>query len=330
MRFLLTRLSSLGDIVHTWPLATTLARHGEVVWVVEERFLPLVAPHPAVARAVPVATKRWRRVPWGTGTRLEAGRALHKLRKLAPDVALDPQGLVKSALWAVLAKVPRRLGFAHGFRRERAAGLFYTETVVPDSRCLHVVDLNLSLASALGFAPPFGTFPDASFLRAHLPPPPPEATAVLLFPGSGQARKNVPPSFFGDLARGLLGQGLPVTVWWGPGEHSLAAEVVRQAPGARLAPPTDLLQLAAAVAAAVAVVGGDTGPVHLAAAFGTPTVAVHTTTDPARNGPRGPRVAIVSGAAAGARRGKATTKAARRVAPEEVLSALQKLLAPSV
>lgn len=330
MRFLLTRLSALGDIVHTWPLVAALAPHGEVVWVVEERLSPLVACNPHVAHAVPVATRRWRRAPWGKGVRLEVSRAVAALRALAPEVSLDPQGLVKSALWPVLAGVRRRLGLAPRYRREKVCGVLYTETVTPPSFCTHVVDINLSFASALGFPVRYGSFPDGSFLRPYLPPPPPDAHGVLLFPGSGHPRKNWPPPLFAELARRLLGSGLPVTVFWGPGERSIAEEVVQKAPGARLAPPTDLLELAASLAAAHAVVGGDTGPIHLAAALGTPTVAVHVATDPQRNAPRGPRVAVVSGARSGAQGGKAATGTARPVEVSEVFLALVQLLAKPV
>lgn len=330
MRYLLTRLSALGDIVHTWPLAAALAQRGDVIWVVEERLVPLVAFHPGVAEVVPVATKRWRHTPWGQTVRLEAKQALAKLRTFAPEVALDPQGLVKSALWALLAGVPRRLGFAPSHRRELISGLFYTETVVPEAHVKHVVDCNLALAEALHLPVPYGATPDGSFLRPHLPPPPPEAFAVLLFPGSGHPRKNWPPSLFAKLARRLHTLGLPVTVFWGPGEKPVAEGIVGQVPAAHLAPPTDLLELASCLAHAQAVVGGDTGPIHLGASLGTPTVAIHTATDPERNAPRGPRVAVVSGAHSGARRGKAATGAARPVEVEEVVLALQGVLAKAV
>lgn len=330
MRFLLTRLSALGDIVHTWPLATALAQKGEVIWVVEERLAPLVSFHPAVAEVVAVATKRWRHTPWGQTVGLEVKKALDKLRSLAPEVAVDPQGLIKSALWALLAGVPRRLGFAQRHRRELASGLFYTETVAPKASLKHVVDLNLALGEAVGVTVSYGTCPDASFLRPHLPPPADEAFAVLLFPGSGHPGKNWPPSLFAKLASHLHTLGFPVTVFWGPGEKPVAEEIVRQAQGARLAPPTDLLQLASCLAHAQAVVGGDTGPIHLAASLGTPTVAVHVATDPERNAPRGPRVAVVSGAHSGAVRGKAATGAARPVEVEEVELALQGVLAKPV
>jgi len=329
---LLLRLSALGDIVHTWPLAEALGRgqRFRIAWLVEERFVPLVALHPAVATAIPVASKRWRKAPTSSATWGEVRAALAAIRTFAPELALDPQGLVKSACWAALAGVPRRVGFAAACRRERIPGIFYTETVQPPQELAHVVDLNLALAQHLGVEVTFGAYPDASFLRPHLPPAPTEAKSVLLLPASGNPVKNWPPEAFAALARKLLAKGLPVTVLWGPGEQKVAQAVVEAAPGAYLAPPTNLMQLAAFLANAIAVVGADTGPVQLAAAFGTPTVAVHLVTDPRRNAPRGPRVAIASGAKTGTRRHSAATGPQRPVPVEEVSMRLERLLAANV
>jgi heptosyltransferase-1 len=329
---LLVRLSALGDIVHTWPLAEALgrSRRFRVAWLVEERFLPLVALHPSVETAIPMASKRWRDSLASPATWREVRGALRAIRAFAPGLALDPQGLCKSAFWATLAGVTQRLGFAASHRRERLAGVFYTATVHPPRELAHVVDLNLAFAQHLGVEASYGAHPDAAFLRPHLPPAPPEARAVLLLPASGKVGKNWPPTAFAALARILLAEGVPVTVLWGPGEQEVARAVVDAAPGARLAPPTDLLQLAAFLAQAIAVVGADTGPVHLAAAFGTPTLAVHLATDPVRNGPRGPRVAVASGAKTGARRGRAATGWQRPVGVEEVSGLLHRLLAESV
>ncbi len=94
----------------------------ELAWVVEEPFLPLVAPHPAVTLAIPVATRRWRRHPAAAATRREVAAARAAMREFSPDLALDPQGLVKSAVWAGLSGAPERVGLARAHRRELLAG----------------------------------------------------------------------------------------------------------------------------------------------------------------------------------------------------------------
>ena len=167
MRVLLTRLSALGDIVHTWPLVEVLRRgipDLELYWLVERPFLALVENHPAVTKAIPIATRRWRRAPLAASTRQEVAQTVRHLRSLGCDLAIDPQGLLKSAVWARLARVPSRAGLAAGHRRERLGGSFYTFTVTPPSRATHVVDINLALATAAGLEPDPGALPDGRFL----------------------------------------------------------------------------------------------------------------------------------------------------------------------
>lgn len=320
MRVLLTRLSALGDIVHTWPLAEAVAASGhELAWLVEEPFAPLVRGHPAVASVMTVATRRWRRQLASPTTRRETAAVRDAIAAFDPHVALDPQGLLKSAVWALLARVRRRVGLAASARRELLSGLCYTEVIHPPMEAAHVVDVSLALANALGSEFTYGAIPDGRFLTAGAPPPPwLPATAACLVPATGGSGKAWPPESFAALARRLLAAGLPVVVVWGPGEKALAQRVATEAPGALVAPPTSIVELAAVLRHAAVTVGGDTGPVHLAASLGTPTVAVMVATDPVRNGVRGARVRVVAGAASGGWRGRARTRAVRIVGVEEV------------
>ncbi len=298
-RILLTRLSSLGDVVHTWPLVEALARlspRPHLTWVVEEQYLPLVAPHPAVDCAVPVATRRWRRRP-GAHTLGEIRGVVTLLRQGPPEVALDPQGLVKSAIWAALAKAPRRIGLAAEVRRERVAGLFYSETSPSPRPRRHAVDVALSMLPALGVEPPWGAWPDGRFLLPRSAPIHPHAAEegpVMLLPGTGRASKTWGAGSLIELARRLADAEWEVEVLWGPAEHHLAMAVAAAA-RVHLAPPTPLAELPAYLARARGVVGGDTGPAHLAAALGVPTVMFHLDTDPRRSGARGSRVALLDG-----------------------------------
>lgn len=331
MRVLLTRLSAIGDVIHTWPLAVALRRavpDAEVAWLVEEQFLPLVAGHPAVGRAIATATRRWRRSPLSSATRDEVGRTRAAIAAFAADVAIDPQGLVKSAIWASLASVPRRIGFAGRVRRERLAGAFYTDVVTPPAGLRHVVDLNLSLLTALGCVPTYGALPDASFLRVPAAPADDgRERTIALIPGAGAAEKTWGVAGFAELARRLAGEGWHPVVAWGPGERPLAERVAAlSGGGAAVAAPTTLPELCRLLAACSAVVGGDTGPTHLAAALGVPTVAVHVATDAGRNAARGPRVNVVTGARSGGLGGGARTGRARAVTADEVHAALADLL----
>jgi heptosyltransferase I len=327
VRVLLTRLSALGDIVHTWPLVDLLRRdlpEMELGWVVEEPFLTLVAGNPAVDRVFVAATKRWRRRP---ATALpQMGTLRRELRAFAPHIVLDPQGLVKSAVWGWLSGAAQRVGLAAAVRRERLAGLFYTTTVLPGPTCRHVVDINLALAAELGVAPEPGLAPDGRFLVGPVPGQTSDRPKVALLPATGGAGKAWPVERFAELARTLWASGIRPVAVWGPGEREVARQLVELAPGAQFAPPTDLAALVKLFAGCAAVVGGDTGPVHLAASLGVPTVAVFVSTDPERNGVRGARTAMISGTVGAGRRGSARNRTAREVDVAEVHAALLGLL----
>jgi heptosyltransferase-1 len=321
---LLTRLSALGDIVHTWPLAAALAGQEtavELAWVVEESFLPLVACHPAVSLAIPVATRRWRRRPLAAATRKEILAVHRAVRSFAPDLALDPQGLVKSAYWGAVARAPQRVGFSGSHLRERLAGVFYTRAVTPPPEARHVVDMNLSLLAAAGLVAPLDATPDGLFLLHDAPGPTPGVTrgTVGLLPATGGPGKAWQVENYSALARMLNDSGVPVTVVWGPGERVLAERIVADT-GARteLAPRTSIPELAALMSRFALIVGGDTGPVHLAVSLGVPTVAIFVATDPGRNGPRGMRVRVVSAGVGRTRRGSARTTLAGEVAVDAV------------
>jgi len=336
MRILLVRLSALGDIIHAWPLAEAMraARpQSHLTWVVEAPFEPLVAGHPAVDAVVTTTTKSWRRRPLSTRTRAEVATVKTRLRELQPDLVIDVQGTFKSALVSRWTAAPRRVGLARPWRREWLAGLAYTETVEGSRSSRHVVATNLELGRAVGIEPPPSPVPpDGRWLLARTsavaPDGPWDGPYAVLLPGAGKTEKVLPPAILADVARHLTGTGMAVVVAWGPGERSRATEVaVAGGAGVHLAPATGLLELAALLASSSVVVGGDTGPVHLAACLGVPTLAVFLTTDPERNGPLGDRVGIVSGArpAAGPS-GTATTGAARSVSADEIGAELDRLL----
>ncbi len=331
MRVLLTRLSALGDIVHTWPLAEALhaARPAvELTWLVERPFRCLVEHHPAVKEVVTVSTRHWRKTPLAQATRGEARATVAALRAFSPDLAIDPQGLVKSAIWGALAGAPEKVGLDKGWRRERLAGLFYDRTLAPSEGVRHVVDINASMTAALGVDAPQGATPDGRFLLGHTAPPlVPEPGTVLLLPGTGGAGKTWGLEAFGTLATWLLRKGLRPVVGWGPGELPMAEALASRAgSGVAVAPPTSIVELAEVMSRCAAVVGGDTGPIHLAASLGVPTVAVFVATDPERNGPRGRAVRVLTSAQGGASRGRARTRPRGVVEVREVQDALQALL----
>jgi heptosyltransferase-1 len=336
MRIVLVRLSALGDIVHTWPLASTLAASEakpHISWVVEEPLRFLVEGHPAVDSIFTTRSSRWRRRPLAATTRSDVATLKTKLHELQPNLAIDPQGTVKSALVVRWTGAEQRVGLARPWRRERLAGLAYTKTVHGAAGQAHVVATNLAMVQAVGAEPPELTPPDGSWLLERVADRAPEgswsARPAVVLPGAGGAHKVLPVNTLAEVARCLVADGLDVVVGWGPGEEERAASITEAAgKGVYLAPPTDLGELAALLGSSALVIGGDTGPVHLAASFGIPTLAVFQASDWRRNGPLGARTAVVSGAAAASTvpSGTARTRRQRDLSAEEIFEAARGLL----
>ena len=286
MKALIVRLSSIGDVVHTLPALAALARHGwEAGWLVEPAARPLLERHPLLGFVgrVPAA----KRFAWG-----DARKVLGEARGRTYDVALDFQGLWKSAAWARLSGARRVVGFGARARREPLSRLLLHERVEQPPAAVHVVDKNLALLRSLGIeAMGSREFP--------LPPTAVEARSVaerlaslglarfvLLNPGGGWQSKQWPAEEHGALARALGERGLRSLVTFGPGEEPLAERVVAASSGtAVLSFPTSLLEYVELARRAALVVGADTGPLHIACALGTPVVGLYGPTDPLRNGP---------------------------------------------
>ena len=335
MRIVLIRLSALGDIVHTWPLAVAIraARpQAHFTWIVEEPLAALVEDHPAVDAVLTVATGRWRKQPFSSRTRAEVAAFKSRVYELQPDLSIDAQGTLKSGLVTRWCKAPRRVGLARPWRRETVAGLAYTETLPGSTGHRHVIATNMELVRSVGGEPPTQpTQPDGRWLldRAQLEHTDSrENEYSVILPGAGQPEKILSAAILADTARCLVASGMDVVVAWGPSERNRAGEIVGLGgAGVHLAPPTNLIELTALLGSAAVVVGGDTGPVHLAASLGVPTLAVFLTTDLERNGPSGKRVGVVSGAAPGrGSGGSATTGQARAVTASEICTAIEHLL----
>ena len=297
----LVKLSALGDVVHATPVVEALADAfpaARLTWVVERREAALLRDHPRLEEVVTVDTRGWRKVRTPGAALALAGTLRDLRRRLRAkrfDVAVDLQGLMKSGVMTLLTGAPVRIGFAGGVRRERVSALFSTHHVTPPPSARHVVDQYLSLLAPLGVTADRVAFRlpshDAAegrmeefFAAAGLKP---HGRVVVLNPGAGKPSKRWPVDRFLDLGTRLGREGAArVLVLWGPGESEAAREMAR-APGAVLAPPTDLDEMIAVVRRASVVVAGDTGPLHAAAALGTPCVGLYGPTSAARNGPYG-------------------------------------------
>jgi len=284
-RFLVVRLTALGDILHTVPAVAALrAAHpgAKIDWVVERKWAPVLEGSPAIDEVIPFD----RRSAWG------AIECVQRLRENLYTCAIDFQGLYKSSILAGLSGAPRRIGFDRAWAREGGAAMFYTERVIPAGR--HVAELNYSLAEQAGASRPrTPEYPlrvpagGAASIRARLHELGIGGEYIVVGPGGSWRAKCWPAERWGEFCREFEKKNnMPIVLIYGPGEKSIAAEAARSAaPASATLVATTIEELMGLVAHAQCVVAADSGPLHLAAALGTPVVGLYGPTDPARNGP---------------------------------------------
>lgn len=309
-RVLIVRLGSMGDVIHTLPAATLLRRAfptATLGWMIEERWAELLCARdtPRLGMRCPgrplldavhvVDTLAWRLAPLSDETWKEAAAAWREMRGAKYQLTIDFQGTVRTGLMSRWTGAEAFAGFERP--REHAAGVFYTYTV--EAGGTHVVEQNVALAAAISGVP--AEVPEVEF------PINPAAEAdcerrlqqlatrqfALLNPGAGWEGKQWPPERYGEVAQGLQALGLRSLVNFGPGEESLARAVEAAGRGAATALSCSISELIAFTRRAQLFIGGDTGPMHLAAALGVPVVALFGPTSPARNGPFGTRSIVL-------------------------------------
>jgi len=344
-RILIVRLGSMGDIIHTLPAVTALRRSfpkAQIGWIVEERWAELLctptyprsggrsAQRPLVDRLHLVNTKAWRKSWTSAETWHQIAVAISDLRGPRYQVAVDFQGAVRSALIARRSGAEVIYGAAQP--RENVASMFYTRQIF--TRGAHVVEQNLSLADAVAHR-------KLDVLPAEFPNDPaadPKCEEqlrqwgigdfVLLNPGAGWGAKQWPAERYGEVARGLAQHGVASLINFGPGEESLAQATEAAGGGAARPVSCSITELIAWTRRARLFIGGDTGPLHLAAALRVPVVAIFGPTNPQRNGPYGTRSLVL-------RSPSSETSHARRALPDpglleitagEVLHAARELL----
>lgn len=314
---LVIRLSAMGDIIHTLPAITTLKRsfpQQKLVWLVAPRWMPLLEGNPFIDELIPLDRRNIRHA-WAT---------LRHLRALEPEIAFDFQGLFQSALAARLAGPKALYGFAKTVAREPFAALLYTHSIPVKGP--HRVQRAVQLAAAAGAR-------ELSF-EAWLPPGSPENESpenesseddlptgpfVLTSPFAGWQGKEWPLDFYEKLARQLNRQGLELIA-------NVAGHKLHELKEFKHVRPqsSGLNGLIYATRRAAAIVGVDSGPLHLAAALHKPGVGLYGPTDPALTGPFGGTMSVLRApnTATTYKRHREIHSSMREITPEEVAAAL--------
>jgi lipopolysaccharide heptosyltransferase I len=315
MRILFVRLSSFGDVVFALPAAKALRTNLDGVrlaWVVEGPLAPLLEGASYVDEILVANTRAWRKSILANGTRGEISDFLRKGRGFAPELIVDAQGLFKSALITGAFAAGRKVGFGWRTATERVNCLVTDEHVEASGRP-HVLDRMLALAEHVTGRTDFERTPDVkhlvekedpvvdSWLEQHGKRP-----FAVLQPFSSKVNKEWPAGDVVAFAEWLGAQGIQPVLRWGPGEESRADALITLSKKSSssslssscslpllLSPPTSPASTARLAARAALFVGADTGPTHLAAAAGTPTLALFGPTPAERFSPVGPRAAVL-------------------------------------
>lgn len=302
MKILIVKLSSIGDVIHTLPALAALRRHfpsAEISWIVERSSAQLLRENPLLDHLIEIDTRVWRRQWRAPETWRQVKSTIERLRAHTFDVGFDFQGLLKSALVLFLSGARRRVGFETACLREKQSLLFLTEQV-PVSDEVHVIEKNLQLVKALGVETmgPY-EFPiriseeDQQIIDLKLRSLGIEAYAIVN-PGGNWKGKRWSPEGYAAICDFLWeAYGVVSLVTHAPDEEKLAWEVTSGTRLSALPFTCTLKQLAVLADRATLFVGSDTGPLHLAAARGTPIVAIFGPTPPQRNGPFSPADIVV-------------------------------------
>ena len=332
-RLLIVRLSAMGDVIHTLPAVHVLRDafpQAHIGWLIEERWSELLcapgasrrgprsALRPLVDEVHTVNLKAWGRSPFSLSTLQRAATVWNDVRGARYGLAVDLQGAMRSALLARFSRA--RVVYGAAEPRESPASLWYTRKVIARGR--HVVEQNLSVAQAvfereLASRPPdiscdFPRDPQAEERIVHRLAELGIGNFAVLNPGAGWGAKRWPAERYGEVARKLAEQGVQSILNYGPGEEELVRAAEVASGGTAKAMTCTISQLIALTRRARLFIGGDTGPLHLAAALQVPVVAIFGPTDPARNGPYGARSIVL-------RSPQSITSHARRAAADEGL-----------
>jgi lipopolysaccharide heptosyltransferase I len=308
---LIVKTSAIGDVTHTLPALNALRQRypeAHITWLVEEAASGLLVGHPALDRLLISRRQHWaRELRQGPRRALaalkEVGRFLGQLRDTRYDLLLDFQGLLKSGVLVALARAKRKVGFGRGMAHAEGSWVFLNERLPAVDMNIHAIDRELLLLKGIGVESPGVVF-SLPITVEHR-----QKVEKLLAEHGGERSRPLlainpqatwPTKLwfserFAELADRLTGKGWAVVFTGSPGDTEEIARIIgaMHTPAANLAGATNLLELAALYEMAGVVISTDTGPMHIAAATGTPVVAIFGATAPWRTGPWGEQHRVV-------------------------------------
>lgn len=297
-KFLIIKLSALGDIVHTLPVSRTLRAEypdAHIAWIIEEHYQELLQGNPDINEVIPVRLKAWRK-NWNRKTLEEIMQVIKKIRLRNFDAAFDLHGLIKSGVIALLSGARMKTGFHRKNCKEKISSIFTNKKGPYMRDGIHVIDMYLALVKTpLGiqkeskqfFLPETKEKKVEDFFQNH-----PELTArpiIGINPGAGFESKLWDLERFAQLADRIAADlGCSILLTWGPGEEQKVQQIASSMKKKSWAAPATSIQESISLYKHLKLlVSCDSGPLHLCAALGVPTVSLFGPTDPVRNGAYG-------------------------------------------
>ena len=339
-KILAIRLSSLGDIISVLPAVACLKKRypaAAIDWLVSSNFVNLLENNPDINEVIGWNRELWRKKQFLAGAREMTG-LIHRLREREYDVVYDFQNQFRSGLFGYAARIPRRIGFADSPEHN---SMFYTEKVAVNSKTtLHFLERNLLLADfSLGGEKEFNIRPDDSD-KSHVDellkstPAQLDGPLITICPSARWETKLWPPSHFARLAARLVDKVNARIVFVGTqSDHTIIEKIVafKDFPYMSAAGKTSLRQLADLIGRSRLMITNDSGPMHIAAAMGVPTVSIFGPTDPGLTGPYGPNHSVVSSkvecVGCGKRQCPSKLECLHSITADQVLAEARKLLA---
>lgn len=297
--FLIIRLSSLGDIVHTLPAFSALRKNNpeaKIVWIVEANGREILDWVPGIDRVVVAATREWKISSLNSWSEF---RRIRKEIKNRDQTAIDFQGLAKSGLLAYLSRSKRRIGFHRKNLREPLASIFYTDQLDEVSERDHVIQKNLNLLSLVGVDEKNFTFPlvipdemsrSIGKTLADLDYDDTQKLVVMNI-GAAWPTKRWAPEKWVELLHILKTKrkDLCLLLLWGNEQEKSIADAIHEETAVRLVPFLNIKEAMALIKEANLVVSGDTFALQVATALSRPVVGIFGPTSPQRNGPFSPK-----------------------------------------
>ena len=293
MRVLIVKMTSMGDVIHTLPALTDAKNQIKGItfdWVVEKAFAQIPSWHPAVSDIIPCNLRQWRKTPFQAIRSGEIVQFFRALRKKHYDLILDPQGLLKSAIIAKIAK-GNSSGYATNCIREKLASSLYDTTFSVPWGSHALTRVRELFARALQY-PLQDTPPDYGIDRSRLAKCDRGENYCVFLHGTTWPTKHWPEEYWQELATLVSKKGYNILLPWGNAlEQKRAMNIAARSTDPcklKVLPKLSLGEMASVLIKAKGVVAVDTGLSHVAAAMGVPTVSLYGSTNPGLTGAFGP------------------------------------------